>query len=74
MDIDERMLVMIQFLIAIKCPKCGCYNYNVDYVDPLFNTEYGRAKHVGGHSICQKTLRRVSLKQKVTSHDKYISW
>ena len=33
---------------AIKCPKCGCYQYEVCYVDPLFNTgKYGRCKACG---------------------------
>lgn len=33
---------------AIKCPKCGCYEYEVAYVDPLFNTgKYGRCKSCG---------------------------
>jgi hypothetical protein len=47
-DIDEEDACNDPIFDAIKCPKCGCYNYNVDYMDPLFNTgKYGRCKACG---------------------------
>ena len=47
-DVDEKSLIDDELFDSIKCPKCACYQYEMCYVDPLFNTgKYGRCKACG---------------------------
>ena len=47
-DIDEKDAIDDPIFDVIKCNKCGCYNYEVCYVNPLFNTgKYARCKSCG---------------------------
>lgn len=47
-DIDEKDACSDPIFDVMKCPKCYCYEYEVSYVDPLFNKgKYARCKACG---------------------------
>jgi len=47
-DIDEAELIDNEVFDAIKCPNCGCYEYQTLYVDELFmKGKYARCKSCG---------------------------
>lgn len=47
-EIDEEDACSDPIFDVIKCPECYCYNYDVCYVDPLFNRgKYARCRSCG---------------------------